>query len=93
MLNVLLAGGLNLGLRKMAEATSSHVSDQFGPFATQNILATVNEAPYILDGMLMNEVGQKIRDQYTDTDGFTGHGSPSPRCCRIGSFLASGICH
>ena len=26
----------------------THVSDQFGPFATQTIPATVNEAPYIL---------------------------------------------
>ena len=149
LLNVLLAEGLNLGLRKMADATSSHdyfqlsrvsrwhieseainqalaivitaqsklsmaqywgdgitassdgqffsaarhgeamnlinakygsqpglkaythVSDQFGPFATQNIPATVNEAPYILDGLLMNEVGKKIKEQYADTGGFT----------------------
>ena len=27
----------------------THVSDQFGPFATQNIPATVSEAPYILE--------------------------------------------
>ncbi|WP_299593290.1 Tn3 family transposase [uncultured Tateyamaria sp.] len=51
----------------------THVSDQFGPFATQNIPATVNEAPYILDGLLMNEVGQKIKEQYADTGGFTDH--------------------
>ena len=51
----------------------THVSDQFAPFATQNIPATVNEAPYILDGLLMNEVGKKIREQYTDTGGFTDH--------------------
>ena len=51
----------------------THVSDQFGPFATQNIPATVNEAPYILDGLLMNEVGRKIKDQYADTGGFTDH--------------------
>jgi TnpA family transposase len=30
----------------------THVSDQFGPFATQNIPATVSEVPYILDGLL-----------------------------------------
>ena len=29
----------------------THVSDQFAPFATQTIPATVNEAPYILDGL------------------------------------------
>ena len=37
----------------------THVSDQFGPFATQNIPATVSEAPYILDGLLMNEDGSQ----------------------------------
>ena len=47
------------------------VSDQFGPFATQNIPATANEAPYILDGLLMNEAGRRVREQYADTGGFT----------------------
>jgi TnpA family transposase len=51
----------------------THVSDQFGPFATQTIPATVSEAPYILDGLLMNEAGRKIKEQYTDTGGFTDH--------------------
>ena len=51
----------------------THVSDQFGPFATQNIPATVSEAPYILDGLLMNETGKIIREQYVDTGGFTDH--------------------
>ena len=51
----------------------THVSDQFGPFATQNIPATVSEAPYILDGLLMNETGWKIKEQYADTGGFTDH--------------------
>jgi TnpA family transposase len=51
----------------------THVSDQFGPFATQNIPATVNEAPYVLDGLLMNETGRKIKEQYADTGGFTDH--------------------
>lgn len=51
----------------------THVSDQFGPFATQDIPATVNEAPYILDGLLMNEAGRKIKEQYADTGGFTDH--------------------
>ena len=149
LLNVLLAEGLNLGLRKMAEATSSHdyfqlsrlsrwhvegdainlalamvieaharlpmaqlwgqgltassdgqffpttrqgeamnlvnaryghepglksythLSDQYGPFATRVIPATVNEAPYILDGLLMNEAGRQTREHYADTGGFT----------------------
>ena len=51
----------------------THVTDQFGPFATQTIPATVNEAPYILDGLLMTDAGQKIREQYADTGGFTDH--------------------
>lgn len=51
----------------------THVSDQFGPFATQDIPATVSEAPYILDGLLMNPTGRKIREQYADTGGFTDH--------------------
>ena len=51
----------------------THVSDQFGPFASQTIPATVSEAPYILDGLLMNEAGRNIREQYADTGGFTDH--------------------
>ncbi|OSM08768.1 putative transposase Tn3 family protein [Magnetofaba australis IT-1] len=51
----------------------THVSDQFAPFATQTIPATVSEAPYILDGLLMNETGRQIREQYADTGGFTDH--------------------
>ena len=51
----------------------SHVSDRFSPFATQTIPATVHEAPYILDGLLMNETGKRVREQYADTGGFTDH--------------------
>lgn len=51
----------------------THVSDQFGPFATQDIPATVSEAPYILDGLLMNPTGRKVREQYANTGGFTDH--------------------
>jgi TnpA family transposase len=51
----------------------THVSDQFGPFTTQNIPATVSEAPYFLDGLLMNETGKRVREQYADTGGFTDH--------------------
>ncbi len=49
----------------------THVSDQYGPFATQVIPATVNEAPYILDGLLMNPTGKRIKEHYADTGGFT----------------------
>lgn len=51
----------------------THVSDQFAPFATQTIPSTVSEAPYILDGLLMNETGLRIKEQYADTGGFTDH--------------------
>ena len=51
----------------------THLSDQFAPFATQAIPATVHEAPYILDGLLMNETGRRVREQYADTGGFTDH--------------------
>jgi TnpA family transposase len=33
----------------------------------------ISEAPYILDGLLMNETGRRIREQYADTGGFTDH--------------------
>lgn len=51
----------------------THLSDQFAPFATQTIPATVHEAPHILDGLLMNEAGRRVREQYADTGGFTDH--------------------
>ena len=51
----------------------THVSDQYVPFATQTIPATVSEAPYILDGLLLNEQGKRVREQYADTGGFTDH--------------------
>ena len=41
----------------------SHVSDRFSPFATQTIPATVHEAPYILNGLLMNGTGRRVREQ------------------------------
>lgn len=51
----------------------SHVNDHYAPFSTQLIPATASEAPYILDGLLMNETGRKVREQFTDTGGFTDH--------------------
>ena len=51
----------------------THVLDWFGPFATQTIPATVNEAPYVLDGLLMTRAGRRIREQYADSGGFTDH--------------------
>src|SRR3546814_13141514 len=51
----------------------SHVSDQYAPFATQVTPATVSEAPYILDGLLMNDAGRRVRQHFADTGGFTDH--------------------
>lgn len=51
----------------------THVSDQYGPFAMKTIPATAHEAPYILDGLTMNEAGKRIKEHYADTGGFTEH--------------------
>ena len=51
----------------------SHVSDQYAPFATQVIPATVSEAPHILDGLLMNDAGRHVRQHFADTGGFADH--------------------
>lgn len=49
----------------------THVNDQYAPFASQKIPATVSEAPYVLDGLLMNEAGRQVREHYADTAGYT----------------------
>ena len=54
--------GTNPGLKAY-----SHVSDQFAPFSVQTIPATASEAPYILDGLLMNDTGCRIREHYAET--------------------------
>jgi len=51
----------------------THVSDQFAPFVTQAIPATAHEAPYILDGLLSNDAGRQVKEQFSDTGGFTDH--------------------
>lgn len=51
----------------------THLSDQYGPYAMKPIPATANEAPYILDGLTMNEAGKRIKEHYADTGGFTDH--------------------
>ncbi len=67
----------------------THVSDQFAPFACQSIPATVSEAPYILDGLLMNEVGRHVREQYADTAAPTICSEPVA-CSATISFCESG---
>jgi TnpA family transposase len=51
----------------------THVNDQFAPFASQTIPATVSEVPYIIDSLLMNEAGRQVGEQYANTAGFTDH--------------------
>jgi TnpA family transposase len=51
----------------------THISDQYGPFAVKTIPATAHEAPYILDGLTMNDAGKRIKEHYADTGGFTDH--------------------
>lgn len=51
----------------------THVSDQFAPFATQTIPATAHEAPYILDGLVSNDTGRRVKEQFSDTGGFSDH--------------------
>ncbi|MTH94560.1 Tn3 family transposase, partial [Roseibium sp. RKSG952] len=49
----------------------THVSDLYGPYWINSIPATVSEAPYILDGLCLSEIGKKIKEHYADTGGFT----------------------
>lgn len=51
----------------------THISDQYGPFAIKTIPATAHEAPYILDGLTMNDSGKRVKEHYADTGGFTDH--------------------
>jgi TnpA family transposase len=51
----------------------THISDQYSPFHTQVINATVRDATYVLDGLLYHESDLKIEEHYTDTSGFTDH--------------------
>ena len=71
----------------------SHVSDRFSPFATQTIPATVHEAPYILDGLLMNETGRRIRANSTPTrEASPTMSSRRARSSATPSSRASGTC-
>ena len=49
------------------------MNDHYAPFASRLIPVTVSEAPFILSGLLANEAGQKISEQYADTAGYTDH--------------------
>jgi TnpA family transposase len=51
----------------------THISDQYAPFHTQVINATIRDATYVLDGLLHHESDLRIEEHYTDTAGFTDH--------------------
>ena len=51
----------------------THVSDQYAPFHTKVIAATVSEAAHVLDGLLHHESSIAIREHSTDTAGATDH--------------------
>jgi TnpA family transposase len=62
----------------------THISDQFGPYNTNVIAATANEAPYVLDGLLYHQSSLIISEHYTDTGGFSDHVFAM---CRLLGFL------
>jgi TnpA family transposase len=51
----------------------THISDQYAPFPTKVINATVGDATHVLDGLLYHESDLRIEAHYTDTAGFTDH--------------------
>lgn len=51
----------------------THISDQYAPFHTKVIRATVRDATHVLDGLLYHESDLRIEEHYTDTAGFTNH--------------------
>jgi TnpA family transposase len=51
----------------------THISDQYGPFYSKLINATVRDATHVLDGLLYHESELEIEEHYTDTAGFTDH--------------------
>lgn len=51
----------------------THISDQYAPFHTKVINATVRDATHVLDGLLYHESDLQIKEHYTDTAGFTDH--------------------
>jgi TnpA family transposase len=51
----------------------THISDQYAPFHSKVINATVRDATHVLDGLLYHESDLRIEEHYTDTAGFTDH--------------------
>ena len=51
----------------------THINDQYAPFYSNVINATVRDSTYVLDGLLHHESDLRIEEHYTDTAGFTDH--------------------
>lgn len=51
----------------------THISDQYAPFHTKVINATVRDATHVLDGLLYHESDLRIEEHYTDAAGFADH--------------------
>lgn len=51
----------------------THISDQYAPFHSKVISATVRDSTHVLDGLLYHESDLRIEEHYTDTAGFTDH--------------------
>ena len=51
----------------------THISDQYMPFYSQVINATIRDATYVLDGLLYHDSELTIEEHYTDTAGYTDH--------------------
>ena len=51
----------------------THLSDQYAPFHTKVINATVAPATHVLDGLLYHESDLRIEEHYADTAGFANH--------------------
>jgi len=51
----------------------THISDQYAPFYPNLVNVGVRDSTYVLDGLLYHESDLRIREHYTDTNGFTDH--------------------
>ncbi|MBP0633660.1 Tn3 family transposase [Cupriavidus sp. AcVe19-1a] len=51
----------------------THISDQYGPYHTKLVNVGVRDSTYVLDGLLHHESDLRIKEHYTDTNGFTDH--------------------
>ena len=51
----------------------THILDQYAPFHTKVISATVREATHVLDGLLYHQSDLRIEAHCTDTAGFADH--------------------